>query len=102
MIWTLALFLSLYGFVAICVSVQKHQRTVFGRVKQQSWSARFRVMGTSFIGGSALTCMVFNGWAQGLVVFCGVATVSALVVIIVLTFHPPILAYLSGGSRGSS
>ncbi|MEM9422511.1 MAG: DUF3325 domain-containing protein [Pseudomonadota bacterium] len=94
MIWGIAFILTVAGFSALCQSMQKHQRQIFTSPLTPGRSRNYRRLGTGLTIGAVVLSMARWGWDQGLVVSCGVATVAAVTVILILTFSPGMVRYL--------
>ncbi|MEM0986286.1 MAG: DUF3325 domain-containing protein [Pseudomonadota bacterium] len=86
-----AFLLSAAGFAALCLSMQKHQRAVLGASLPAAQSRPYRWAGFGLIIAATVWCMVAFGWARGLTVLCGIATVASIAVIVTLTLQPQML-----------
>ncbi|MEM8936163.1 MAG: DUF3325 domain-containing protein [Pseudomonadota bacterium] len=94
MSWIIALALAIPGFAALCLSVPKHQRQVFGSSAKANRIRTYRITGAAFISLASLWCVVAFGWSYGLVVLFGVLTLAAVLVILMLALRPSYVRYL--------
>ncbi|MEM9842522.1 MAG: DUF3325 domain-containing protein [Pseudomonadota bacterium] len=94
MSWGIAFLLAIPGFAGLSLSMFKHQRSVFGGALPAARSKLYRWLGYSLITASVLWTMFAYGWSLGLVVSCGVATLSSVLVILGLTLRPKAVRYL--------
>ena len=94
MSWLIAFVLLVPAFAALCLSTQKHQRSVFGASLPDKQARLYRWLGFGLATIATLWCMVAGTWALGLTILCGIATLSALFVIALLTLRPKLVRYL--------
>ncbi len=94
MSWLVGFLLALIGLAALSVSMQKHQRQLYGAPLPASYSKAYRRGGSAFVAGAVLWCVLLFGWGQGLVIMCGIATVGSLLVIATMTLKPSVLRFV--------
>ena len=94
MSWLIGFLLALVGLTALSVSMQKHQRHLYGGPLPALHSKIYRLVGWGLVLSAIIWCMWRFGWAQGLVIMCGIATAGSLLVIAAMTFKPSVLRFL--------
>jgi hypothetical protein len=80
------------GFTALCLSMDRHQRDVFGRKLPSLPSRWLRILGWVVLGASLVTCTVGQGWALGTVLWCGVLTAAAGLLVLIISYAARIVA----------
>lgn len=73
----LTLALAFAGFTSLALSMDRHQRDVFRRRLDGTWSRRLRCMGWILLAASSVPCIAGEGWGMGLVVWLGALTPAA-------------------------
>ncbi len=84
------------GFTALCLSTDRHH----GELLHSKPSPRRR-LGLRMAGGWLLTLSIWpavtaTGWAQGLVEWCAVLMLSALLLVLLLPYRPRLALSLAG------
>jgi hypothetical protein len=92
----LALLMCYAGFVALCLSTDRHH----GELLHSKPSPRRR-LGLRVLGGLLLTVAIWPavavaGWGQGLVQWCAVLMLSALLLVLLLPYRPRLALILAG------
>jgi hypothetical protein len=92
----LALLMCYAGFTALCLSTDRHH----GELLHSKPSARRR-LGLRVAGGSLLSVAIWPavstaGWGQGLVEWCAVLMLSALLLVLLLPYRPRLALILAG------
>ncbi|QHJ00200.1 DUF3325 family protein [Xylophilus rhododendri] len=92
-----ALAASLGGFCALSLAMDRHYEDSFGRGREPGrWRAWLRGGGSLALLLSLLACWALRGLGQGLVLWCGLLTVSAVVTVLVLSYAPRVLLRAMG------
>lgn len=92
--WLIVFVLLVLAFAGLCLSMQKHQQTVFEASLPNKRARLYRWLGFGLVIVAAFWCIFAFGWALGLTVLFGIATLAALSVISLLTFRPKLVRYL--------
>ncbi|MBV4451041.1 MULTISPECIES: DUF3325 domain-containing protein [Pseudomonas] len=92
----LALLMCYAGFVALCLSTDRHH----GELLHSKPSPRRR-LGLRVLGGLLLTVAIWPavavaGWGQGLVQWCAVLMLSVLLLVLLLPYRPRLALILAG------
>ena len=93
-----ALVLATAGFAAIALSMHKHHRDLFGRPPSRPRALAFAGAGWALLALSFWVCIVVSGWAIGPVLWIGLLTLAALVIVLALTYGAGIV---SGAGRSA-
>ncbi|MCF5720966.1 DUF3325 domain-containing protein [Pseudomonas syringae] len=92
----LALLMCYAGFTALCLSTDRHH----GELLHSKPSARrrwvLRVMGWLLLALSIWPAVTLAGWGQGLVEWCAVLMLSALLLVLLLPYRPRLALMLAG------
>ena len=92
----LALLMCYAGFTALCLSTDRHH----GELLHSKPSARrrwaLRVMGWLLLALSIWPAVTLAGWGQGLVEWCAVLMLSALLLVLLLPYRPRLALILAG------
>ena len=91
----LALLLSLAGFVALALAMERHHRQVWQRAPSRKQCMLLRCFGITGLGAALAACVAHAGWATGTVIWLGLMTVAALAVALVLSYRPRWLALMT-------
>lgn len=83
-----ALALALIGFAALALSMRKHHCDVFGVVPSRWRALALRFVGWTLLGSSLAACVAASGRATGPVLWFGVLTVAAVLVVLSLACRP--------------
>ena len=95
----MALLLSLAGFVALALAMERHHRQVWQRAPSRKQSLLLRCAGVIGLGAALAACVAHAGWATGTVIWLGLMTVAALAVALVLSYRPRWLALMTAQSK---
>ncbi|NMX36878.1 DUF3325 domain-containing protein [Pseudomonas veronii] len=92
----LAWLMCYVGFTALCLSTDRHH----GELLRSKPSPRRR-LGLRAVGGGGLALSIWpavaaSGWAQGLVEWCAVLMLSALLLVLLLPYWPRLALSLAG------
>lgn len=92
----LALLMCYAGFTALCLSTDRHH----GELLHSKLSTRrrwvLRVMGWLLLALSIWPAVTLAGWGQGLVEWCAVLMLSALLLVLLLPYRPRLALMLAG------
>ena len=88
MIALAALLLALAGFAALALSMHRHHRDLFGGPPSRWRVVALRSVGWALLGLSLAACSLESGWAVGPLLWIGLLTLAALVVVLTLTYRP--------------
>ncbi len=92
----LALLMCYAGFTALCLSTDRHH----GELLHSKPSARrrwvLRVMGWLLLALAIWPTVTLAGWGQGLVEWCAVLMLSALLLVLLLPYRPRLALMLAG------
>lgn len=91
----MALLLSLAGFVALALAMERHHRQVWQRAPSRKQCLLLRCAGVIGLGAALAACVAHAGWATGTVIWLGLMTVAALTVALVLSYRPRWLALMT-------
>lgn len=91
----MALLLSLAGFVALALAMERHHRQVWQRAPSRKLCLLLRCAGVIGLGAALTTCAAHAGGATGTVIWLGLMTVAALTVALVLAYRPRWLALVT-------
>lgn len=94
MSWLIGFVLLVPAFAALSLSMQKHQRSAFGASLPEKQVRLYRWLGFGLVTIAALWCVAAFNWALGLTILFGLATLSSLLVIGLLTLRPKLVRYL--------
>ena len=80
---------SLGGFYSLGLAMDRHYEDSFGRGRSPGrWRRWLQAAGALGLVVSMLLCFDLKGGAQGMVMWCGVLTVSAMLVSLTLSYAP--------------
>ena len=79
---------TLAGLAALCFAMDRHYRQLRNRMPQRTVQAVLRIAGVASLVLASVACGAEWGWAMGLVAWFGMATVSGLVVALLLPWAP--------------
>lgn len=84
------LALAFSGFAATSITMDRHYADIHGRGKEASASTRLRLRTLGWIGLalSFMACIGASGWHIGPVLWCGVLSLAAWSVTLLLQYHP--------------
>ena len=80
---------ALGGFYSLGLAMDRHYEDSFGRGRSPGkWRRWLQAAGAVGLVASMLLCFDLKGGAQGIVMWCGVLTVSAMLVSLTLSYAP--------------
>lgn len=84
------LALAFSGFAATSITMDRHYADIHGRGKEASRTTRLRLRTLGWIGLalSFMACIGASGWHIGPVLWCGVLSLAAWSVTLLLQYHP--------------
>ena len=84
------LALAFSGFAATSITMDRHYADIHGRGKEASRVTRLRLRTQGWIGLalSFMACIGASGWHIGPVLWCGVLSLAAWSVTLLLQYHP--------------
>lgn len=101
MMTLLAFVLTLLGFAALALAMDRHHRQV-RRTALAGWLRwLLRVTGTLALAASLAACVFESGWGRGWVMWFGLLSAAAAMIVLSLTFWPQRFAPLSSPSMPS-
>lgn len=82
--------LAFSGFAATSITMDRHYADIHGRGKEASSATRLRLRTLGWIGLllSFMTCIGASGWHIGPVLWCGILSLAAWTVTLLLQYHP--------------
>jgi hypothetical protein len=87
-----------YGaFTALSLAMDRHQRDVFGRKLAPHQSRALRLIGWAVLPASVVPCIMTQGWAIGPVLWCGLLSIAAGLLVLLIPYAPravPVLGAL--------
>jgi hypothetical protein len=91
----LAFALTYGGFLALCLSMDRHHQDVMGG-RRPGARRRYRLRGAGWalLALSAWPCIAAWGWTIGPVGWCGVLTAAALPLVFLLPYAPRVAIWL--------
>jgi len=92
----LALLLCYAGFTALCMSMDRHHGELLRRKLSTGRRVGLRVAGWALLIVSIWPAVRATGWAQGLVEWCAVLMLSALLLVLLLPYRPRLALILAG------
>lgn len=92
----LALLLCYTGFTALCMSMDRHHGELLRRKLSTGRRVGLRAAGWALLIVSIWPAVRATGWAQGLVEWCAVLMLSALLLVLLLPYRPRLALTLAG------
>lgn len=82
--------LAFSGFAATSITMDRHYADIHGRGKEASAATRLRLRTLGWIGLllSFMACIGASGWHLGPVLWCGILSIAAWTVTLLLQYHP--------------
>ena len=93
---------TLAGLAALCFAMDRHYRQLRHRMPQRTVQAVLRIAGIALLVFASVACGAERGWAMGLVAWFGMATVSGLVIALLLPWAPWGVALIGLLSTGAA
>lgn len=98
MIHLAALLFAYAGFVAICLSMAKHQADTLGRKLTPQEQRRLRIGGGLALGIAYASAVAASGWKFGSVLWIGAIMLAALCLTLILPYRPRWTAQAGAGA----
>ena len=92
----LALLMCYAGFTALCLSTDRHHGELLHRKLSPRRRLALRVAGWLLLTLSIWPAVSVAGWGQGLVQWCAVLMLSALLLVLLLPYRPRLALILAG------
>ena len=92
----LALMMCYAGFTALCLSTDRHHGELLHSKPTAIRRLGLRVGGWLLLGVSIWPSVLGAGWSQGLVEWCAVLMLSALLLVLLLPYRPRLALILAG------
>ncbi|WP_448652808.1 DUF3325 domain-containing protein [Pseudomonas fluorescens] len=92
----LALLMCYAGFVALCLSTDRHHGELLHSKPSPPRRLALRAAGWLLLALSTWPAVSASGWAQGLVEWCAVLMLSALLLVMLLPYRPRLALILAG------
>jgi len=94
----LALLLCYGGFTALCLSMDRHHAELLGRKQSARRRQLIKLAGWLLLASSLWAAVASTGWGLGLVQWCAVLMLSALLLVLLLPYRPRLALSLAGVS----
>jgi hypothetical protein len=94
----LALLLCYGGFTALCLSMDRHHAELLGRKPSARRRQLMKLAGWLLLALSLWAAVASTGWGLGLVEWCAVLMLSALLLVLLLPYRPRLALSLAGVS----
>ena len=94
----LALLLCYGGFTALCLSMDRHHVELLGRKPSAQRRQLMKLAGWLLLALSLWAAVASTGWGLGLVKWCAVLMLSALLLVLLLPYRPRLALSLAGVS----
>lgn len=92
----LALLMCYSGFVALCLSTDRHHGELLHSKPSPRRRLGLRVAGWLLLTLAIWPAVAATGWSQGLVEWCAVLMLSALLLVLLLPYRPRLALMLAG------
>ncbi|MFL1504020.1 DUF3325 domain-containing protein [Pseudomonas sp. O64] len=92
----LALLMCYAGFAALCLSTDRHHGELLHSKPSPSRRLSLRACGWLLLMLAIWPAVAGSGWAQGLVQWCAVLMLSALLLVLLLPYRPRLALTLAG------
>ena len=92
----LALLMCYAGFTALCLSTHRHHGELLHSKPSPRRRLALRVIGWLLLTVSIWPAVAIAGWGQGLVEWCAVLMLSALLLVLLLPYRPRLALILAG------
>ncbi|MFB3305621.1 DUF3325 domain-containing protein [Pseudomonas sp. AMR01] len=86
------------GFCALCLSTDRHHGELLRSKPSPRRRLSLRVAGWLLLSVSIWPAVAATGWGQGLVEWCAVLMLSALLLVLLLPYRPRLALILAGVS----
>ncbi|MGH8449452.1 DUF3325 domain-containing protein [Pseudomonas sp.] len=92
----LALMMCYAGFTALCLSTDRHHGELLHSKPSPARRLSLRAAGWLLLVLSIWPAVTVTGWSQGLVEWCAVLMLSALLLVLLLPYRPRLALILAG------
>lgn len=92
----LALMMCYAGFTALCLSTDRHHDELLHSKPSPARRLSLRAAGWLLLVLSIWPAVTVTGWSQGLVEWCAVLMLSALLLVLLLPYRPRLALILAG------
>ena len=92
----LALLMCYSGFVTLCLSTDRHHGELLHSKPSPRRRLGLRVAGWLLLTLAIWPAVAVSGWSQGLVEWCSVLMLSALLLVLLLPYRPRLALMLAG------
>ena len=92
----LALLMCYAGVTALCLSTDRHHGELLHSKPSPRRRLGLRVLGWLLLTASIWPAVTLAGWSQGLVEWCAVLMLSALLLVLLLPYRPRLALILAG------
>lgn len=92
----LALLLCYGGFTLLCLSMDRHHSDLLGRKPSARRRQALRLSGWVLLALSLWAAVAATGWSLGLVQWCAVLMLSALLLVLLMPYQPRLALFLAG------
>ena len=92
----LALLLCYGGFTALCLSMDRHHAELLGGKPTARRRRLLRLGGWLLLALSLWAAVASSGWGLGLVEWCAVLMLSALLLVLMMPYRPRLALSLAG------
>ncbi|CRM46693.1 hypothetical protein [Pseudomonas sp. 31 R 17] len=92
----LALLLCYAGFTALCLATDRHHGELLRSKPTPARRLGLRALGWLLLTLSIWPAVAVTGWGQGLVEWCAVLMLSALLLVLLLPYRPRLALILAG------
>jgi len=92
----LALLMCYAGFTALCLSTDRHHGELLHSKPSPPRRLTLRVAGRLLLALSMWPAVAASNWAQGVVEWCAVLMLSALLLVLLLPYRPRLALILAG------
>lgn len=89
-----ALALSYGGFLALCLSMQRHHRDLFSRAPSRPVAVALRTVGCALLALALWRCITLFSASVGVVIWIGTMSAAALTLVGLLTLKPRLAAWV--------
>ena len=92
----LALLMCYAGFTALCLSTDRHHGELLHSKPSPQRRVGLRAAGWLLLALSIWPAVALGGWSRGLVEWCAVLMISALLLVLLLPYRPRLALILAG------